>query len=94
MADMHGALEIEMGDNRREIVGVVVHVMAVGHLGRAAMAAPVVGDDAEAVVEEEHHLGVPVVRRERPAVAEHDGLTLAPILVEDLDAVLGLDEGH
>ena len=46
MADMHGALEIEMGDNRREIVGVVVHVMAVGHLGRAAMAAPVVGDDA------------------------------------------------
>jgi hypothetical protein len=58
------------------------------------MAAPVVGDDAEAVVEEEHHLGVPVVRRERPAVAENDGLTLAPILVEDLDAVLGLDEGH
>jgi hypothetical protein len=27
-------------------------------------------------------------------VAEDDGLTLAPILVEDLDAVLGLDERH
>ena len=45
-------------------------------------------------LEEEQHLRVPVVGRQRPAVAEHDGLTLAPVLVEDLNAVLGGDRGH
>ena len=48
------------------------------------MAAPVVGDDAIAVIEKEQHLRVPVVGRERPAVAEHDRLPVAPILVVDL----------
>jgi hypothetical protein len=27
-------------------------------------------------------------------MAEHDWLTVAPVLVEDLDAVLGGDRGH
>lgn len=83
-----------MGGKGREIVGVVIHVMAAAGLGGAAVAAPVVGDDAIAVCEEEQHLRVPVVRRQRPAVAEHDGLPPAPVLVEDLDAVLGGDRGH
>src|SRR5437899_1772023 len=60
----------------------MVHVMAAADLGRTAMAAPVVGDDAIALLEEEHHLGVPVIRRQRPAVAEHDGLPFAPVLVK------------
>ena len=94
MADMDGVLEAEMGDHRREVVGIVVHVVAVGDLRRAAMTAPVMGDDTKALVEKEHHLGVPVVGRQRPAVAEDDGLALAPVLVEDLDAVLGRDERH
>ena len=37
-------------DHRREVVGVVVHVVAVAGLGGAAVAAPVVGDDAVAVL--------------------------------------------
>ena len=91
---MHRVLEIEMCGQRREVVGVVIHVVAVAGLGGAAMAAPVVGDDAIAVLEEEQHLRVPIIGRQRPAVAEHDGLTLAPVLVEDLDAVLGGDRAH
>ena len=63
--------------------------MAVAGLGGAAMAAPVMGDHAEALAEEEQHLRVPIVRRERPAMAEYDRLTRAPILIENLDAVLG-----
>ncbi len=51
------------------------------------MAAPVVGDHAEALAEEEQHLRVPIIGRQRPAVAKHDGLTVAPVLVEDLNAV-------
>jgi len=40
------------------------------------------------------HLGIPVVGTKRPAVMEHDGLTLALVLVEDLDAVLGCNHAH
>ena len=84
MADVNGVLQIEMRRHRREVVGIVIHVVAVAGLGGSAMAAAVMGDDAIAVIEEEQHLRVPVVGRQRPAVAEHDGLTLAPVLVEDL----------
>src|SRR5262245_13579318 len=72
----------------------MIHVMAAAGLGGAAMAAPVMGDDAIAVLEEEQHLRVPIIGRQRPAVAEHDGLTLAPVLVEDLHAVFGGDRVH
>jgi len=46
--------------------------------------APVGCDDSIAMLAEEHHLSVPVVRGERPTVAEHDGLALSPVLVVDL----------
>ena len=60
-------------------VGVVVHVVAVGHLRRPAVPAPVVRDHAVAAPEEEHHLGIPVVGRERPAEAEDDRLARASV---------------
>src|SRR6266568_4624000 len=82
---MHRFLEIEMCGQRRQVVGVMFHVMAAAGLGGTAMAAPVVGDDAIAVLEEEQHLRVPIIGRQRPAVAEHDGLTFAPVLVIDVD---------
>jgi hypothetical protein len=72
-----------MRGQRREVVRVMIHVMTVTHLAGAAVAAPVVGDDAIAALEEVHHLRVPVISRQRPDVAEHDRLTLAPIPVED-----------
>ena len=53
------------------------------------MTAPVMRHDAIAVLKEKRHLVVPVIGRQRPAVAEHNGLTLAPVLVKDLDAVFG-----
>ena len=58
------------------------------------MAAPVVGDDAIAVLEEEQHLRVPIIGRQRPAVAEDDGLPLAPVFVVDLRAVLRCNRTH
>src|SRR4051812_18414036 len=72
----------------------MIHVMAAARLGRAAMAPPVMGDDTEALAEKEEHLSVPIVRRERPAMAEHDGLTRTPVLVENIGAVPGGDRGH
>src|SRR5262249_35201926 len=83
-----------MCSHSRKIVGVMVHVVAVGDLRRAAMAPAIVGDDAIAVIEKEQHLGVPVIGRERPTVAEHDGLTLAPVFVKNFNAVLRFDKTH
>ena len=94
MADVNGILQVEMRGQRRQVVGIMIHVVAVGGLAGAAMAAAVMGDDAIAVIEEEQHLRVPVIGRQRPAMAEDDRLTVAPILVIDLGAVLGRDRGH
>src|ERR1700678_720080 len=94
MADVNGVLQIEMRGQGRQVVGIVIHVVAVAGLGGAAMATAVMGDDAIAVVEEEQHLRVPVIGRKRPAMTEHDGLTRAPVLVVDFDAVFGLDCRH
>src|SRR5206468_11692906 len=63
----------------------MIHVMAATGLGGAAMAAPVVGDDAIAVLEEKQHLRIPVIGRQRPTMAEHDGLTFAPVFIVDVD---------
>ena len=94
MSDMHGIPEIEMGGQRREVVGVVVHVVAGAALARAAMAAAIMGDHAKAAVQEEQHLRIPVIGRQRPAMAKNDGLTRAPVLVKDFGAVLGGDRWH
>src|SRR5262245_27928555 len=79
---------------RRQIIGIVIQVVAVAYLRGSAMTTAVMRDDAIAVLEEKQHLGVPVIGRQRPAVAEHDGLTFAPILVKDLDAVFGCNCAH
>src|SRR6476620_9121310 len=63
----------------------MIHVMAVAGLSGPAVAAPVMGYDAITVFEEEEHLCIPVVRRQRPAVTEHDGLSTAPVFVIDVD---------
>jgi hypothetical protein len=60
------------------------------------MPAPVVSDNAEAFLEEEQHLVIPVVSAERPAVMEMDRLRVlrALVLVEDFGSVIRFDEGH
>jgi hypothetical protein len=94
VADVNGVLQIKMSSHSREIVGVMVHVVAVAGLAGTAVAAAVMGNHPVAAIEEKQHLRIPIVGRERPAVAEHDRLTFAPVLVENLRAVFGGDGGH
>src|SRR5205085_1706780 len=94
MTDMHRLFEIEMCSQRRQVVGVVIHVVAASSLRGPAMPASVVRDDAIAMSEEEQHLRVPIICRQRPSMAEHDGLTRSPIFVENLNAVSGRDGGQ
>ena len=54
------------------------------------MAAPVVRDDAEAVLREEQHLPSHHVGVQRPTIGEGDGGTATPILVVDLGSVFGV----
>jgi hypothetical protein len=69
----------------RKVVGIVIHVMASTGLGGAAVAPSVMSDDAIAVFEEEQHLRIPVIGRERPTMTEDDGLSFAPIFIIDVD---------
>ncbi len=55
------------------------------------MAAPVVSDHTEALVEKEKHLRVPIIGRQRPAMGKHDWLSLSPVLIVNLRAVFGQD---
>jgi hypothetical protein len=94
VSDMHCILEVELCGERRYVVGIGVHFVAGSSLRRAAVAAPVMRDDAVAVVQEEQHLVVPIVGAERPAVMEYDRLASTPVLVEYLGTVSGSDGRH
>src|SRR5471030_321016 len=83
-----------MRRQRRQIVGVMIHIMTIAGLAGPAVTAPVMGDHAKAFAQEKKHLRVPIVGRERPAVTENDRLSAAPVLVVNLGAVLGLDRRH
>jgi hypothetical protein len=50
MADVNGVFQVEMGRQRREVVGIMIHVMAIADLTGSAVAATVMGDDAIAVI--------------------------------------------
>src|SRR6266480_3313739 len=85
MTNMHGVLQIKMLSQSRKVVGIVIHVMAIARLGGPAMTSPVMGDDAIAVFEEEQHLRVPVISRERPAVTKDDRLSFTPVFIIDVN---------
>jgi hypothetical protein len=55
-ADQHGVGHVEMIEQLGQVVGIVVHVVAVPWLARTAVAAPVMGDAAVAVAGQEDHL--------------------------------------
>jgi hypothetical protein len=61
MTHMNDVRQIQMRGQRREVVGVVIHVVAVADLTGSSMAVPVMGDDPISVLRGELHRGVPVV---------------------------------
>ena len=89
MTDQGGARQVQRGYQGGQVIGIGIHVVAVERLAGAAMAAPVVRDDAIAVRGQIKHLVFPGVGRQRPAVAEDDGRAAAPVLVINQGAVGG-----
>jgi hypothetical protein len=72
----------------------VIHIVTVGRLARASMAAAIMGDDPIAVIQEEKELRVPIIGGERPAVRKHDGRPAAPVFVKYRNSVFGRDVTH
>jgi hypothetical protein len=58
------------------------------------MPSPIMGDHSEAVMQEEYHLRVPVVTRQRPPMMKNNGLPGSPVFEIDLSAVFYLDRAH
>src|SRR5690242_4743823 len=72
----------------------MIHVMAVGGLSGAAVSTAIMGDNSIAMMQEEQHLVIPVVGTERPTMAENYRLSIAPVLVVNLDTVFRRNRGH
>src|SRR5436190_9993809 len=87
MTNVNGVLQIEMRGQSRKVVGIVIHIMAVARLGRTAVTSSVMRDDAIPVVQEEQHLRVPVIGRQRPTMAEDEGLSAPPASIKAGGAV-------
>jgi hypothetical protein len=86
--------KIEVIDERGDIIGESVEVVAAGRLIGAAMAAAVEADAAASLVGERRHLVVPHAAAAAEAAQEQDrraGAKLAPV---ELGAVVRGDEGH
>src|SRR5207237_7454761 len=84
-ADVNRIFQVEMIGDRFQIVGIVIHVVSAAGLSRATMSTPISCNDAETFAEEKKHLRVPIIRRERPAVTEHNRLPAAPVFIIDVD---------
>ena len=94
MGDEGEALEIEGLDERGDVVGECVEVVAAGRLIGAAVAAAIEADAAESLVREGRHLVVPHPARAAEAAQEQDRRARSPLMPIELRAVFRCDEGH
>ena len=94
MPDKHGIAQVQHVDQRGQVIGIAVHVVAVPGLVGTAMAAAVMGNDPKALPAEEIHLPVPGIGGQRPAMRKDDRLPLPPVLVEDPGSVCGREDTH
>ncbi|HEY3826240.1 MAG TPA: hypothetical protein VGL82_16855 [Bryobacteraceae bacterium] len=74
MADMDGVFQVEMRRESRQVVGVMIHIVAIGGLGRATMATAVMSNHAIATMQKEQQLCVPIIGRQRPAMAANGSI--------------------
>src|SRR5450631_1203260 len=94
VADVNRVLEVQRGHQRGEVVSVGVHVVAIPGLTRTAMSTPIVGDAAVSTRCQKENLVLEGIGAKRPAMTEHHGLSLAPVLVIDLRTVFSRDRAH
>src|SRR3954465_1242456 len=94
MSDMDRVIQVQLLDELGEIVSVLIKIVTRGRLAGATVSAAVVRNSAKAVLRKQKQLVIPSVGRERPSVAEYDGLARAPVLVMNLRSVFCGDSRH
>jgi hypothetical protein len=94
VTDHYRVLEIERFEQFSEVIGIGIHFVAVPRLAGPAMPAAVVGDAAIAAGREKKHLRLPGIRTQRPAVAEGNDGSCAPVFVINLCSVAGGERAH
>src|SRR6266478_3324719 len=83
-----------MRGERGEVIGVVIHIVAIAGLARASVASTVVRDYSIVMTQKEQHLCIPVICAQGPSVTENYRLTAAPILIVDSRSVFGSYRRH
>src|SRR6266478_3141878 len=94
MADQSYVFQIQLVEQRSQVIGIRIHVVAIPRLARTSMAAAVVGNNAIAVLSEEQHLCIPGVCVQRPSMRKNDRRPCAPIFVENRGSIFGFDRIH
>ena len=74
MTNVNGILVLELRHALGHVAGVSFHVVALIRLSLTAMPTAIMSDHPVTVSEKEHHLRVPIVSRERPAMMEEERL--------------------
>src|SRR6202790_4823376 len=86
MADVNGITKVQLFNQFVYVGRVGVHLVAGTVLWGAPIPQAVKSDHAVSALEKEHHLSVPVVCRERPAMMEEQRLASPPVLLKILRA--------
>src|ERR1700685_156140 len=87
-------LQIELFDERGQVIRVSIHLVAIPRLAGAAVASAVVGNGAIAFLGEKQHLRVPRVRIQWPSMREHRGWSSSPVFEVDFRSVFRGDRIH
>jgi hypothetical protein len=94
MGDERNAAKIEIVDERGDVVGERVEIVAVGRLIGAAMAAAIEADAAESLIREGGRLVVPHAVAAAETIEEQDRGARSPLTPMEFCAVFRRDEGH
>jgi hypothetical protein len=94
VTDHHRAFEIKVLEEREQVVGVRIHLIAVPRLAGAPVSAAVMRDTAVAALRQKKHLRLEGIAAQRPAVAERNDRARPPIFIVNLRAVLNRDVWH
>src|SRR6266545_686275 len=94
VADQRDLAQVELCQQRREVIGQRVELIAAPGIIRAAVAAPVVCDAAQTLLRQRRHLVLPHVAANRPAARKHHRPPGAPIAIVKARAIARFDEWH
>ena len=94
MTDVDSVFQVQSFGNCGNIGSIGIHAVAIRRLRGASMATAIMGNYSITVPQEKHHLRVPIVSGEGPAVVEEERLTCALVLEINLSAIFGCDCCH